>query len=158
MTSSYGDGMRDDVSAEGAAFATLLRDARSNRGLTQDDVIRATSVSRSTYLRWESGGVERPELKQVRDVCVFLGIHPGYAAIALGLMTREELGLPPEQFDPVVVEAGAILADDSQPASSRAALKHMLQAALGMWREATRMPEPKEPRGADLVRRRRPVR
>lgn len=154
MTSSYGDGMRDDVSSEGAAFATLLREARKEQGLTQDDVIIATRISRSTYLRWEGGGVDRPDLKQVRDVCKFLGVNPGYAAIALGLMTREDLDLPPEQFDPVVVEAGKILADDSHPAGSRAALRKMLHAALDLWREAAGMPEPKEPRGADLVRRR----
>ena len=160
MTSSYRDGMRDDVSAEGAAFATLLRDARKQRGLTQDDVIRDTNVSRSTYLRWEGGGAERPDLPSVRMVCVYLGIHPGFAAIALGLMTREELGLPPQekQLDPVVVEIGTILADDGQTAGARAALRKMLHSALEIWRSAVNMPEPKEPRGEDLMRRRTPVR
>ncbi|WP_231953636.1 helix-turn-helix transcriptional regulator [Actinoplanes derwentensis] len=150
--------MRNEVSAEGSAFATLLRDARRNRGETQDDVILATGVSRSTYLRWEAGGVDSPNLKQVRDVCRFLGIHPGHAGIALGLMSREDLGLSPEPFDPVVVKAGTILADENQPARARAALRKALQAALDMWRAAADLPEPKEPRGADLMPRRRNIR
>jgi hypothetical protein len=73
-------------------------------------------------------------------------------------MTREDLGLPPERFDPVVIEAGKALADESQPAGSRTALRKMLQAALDMWSEAVRLPAPKEPSGAKLVRRRRTVR
>src|SRR5688500_2783132 len=111
--SGYGAAVREHISAEGAAFATLLREQRAERSVTQDDVIAAASVSRSTYLRWESGDIGRPDWKQVREVCVFLGFHPGLAAIALGLLTRDELGMPPEEptYAPEVVEIGRILAD-----------------------------------------------
>lgn len=158
LTGGYGPAMREDASREGAAFATLLRETRTERRLLQEDVIRGTSVSRSTYLRWEAGDVGRPEPKQVREVCLFLGINPRRAAVALGLCTNDELDLPPDEpkYEPVVVEIGQILADSSIPDAARAALRHALDAALNLWRMAVSMPEPKEP--APVVASRRSAR
>ena len=155
-TSGYVLAVREGESSEGAAFAALLRAARTTKGLTQDDVIKSTSLSRSTYLRWEGGEAPRPDLKQVREVCLFLDINPREASVALGLCTNYELGLPPPEpeFDPVTLEIGRILADPSQPAASRAALTHALESALVLWRMAVAMPQPTEPRGSDLSARR----
>jgi hypothetical protein len=45
-----------------------------------------------------------------------------------------------------------------QTPGAQAALRKVLHAALDVWRAAVNMPEPKEPRGADLVRRRSSLR
>ncbi|MBB4747772.1 helix-turn-helix domain-containing protein [Actinoplanes lobatus] len=150
--------MRDDVTPEGAAFAELLRSARKDAGLLQDDVIQRSGVSRSTYLRWEAGDGVRPDLRYVRKVCQVLGINPRRAAIALGLVTPADLDLAPDEseYDPMVVEINRVLADASVPDAARAALRHTLDAAMNLWRTAVAMPEPHEPRGADLARRRTP--
>lgn len=155
LTSSYGLGVRNEPTSKGMAFATLLRTARTERGLTQGDVIANTSVSRSTYLRWESGDAQLPNIDQVRDVCLYLGIRPTVAAVALGLLTEEELGY---LFDPIVVEIGEILFDPSTSPAARAALRHSLDAALRLWRMAVAMPEPIEPSGESLRRRQQKAR
>ena len=157
MASGYGLGVRNEPGSKGMAFAALLRTARTERGLKQGDVIANTSVSRSTYLRWEAGDAQLPNIDQVRDVCLYLGIKTPAAAVALGLCTEEELGLPAPadepQFDPVAVEIGKILSDPSTSPAARAALKHSLDAALTLWRMAVAMPEPIEPSGRSLSRR-----
>lgn len=156
VTGSYGFAMREDASPEGAAFATLLRESRAERGLLQEDVIRATSISRSTYLRWEAGGIDRPDPRQVREVCLVLGINPRRSAVALGLVTNDELGLPPDEpkYHPAVVQIGRILADPSVPEPARDALLHTLHAALNLWQMTVSMPVPHEPSGDALTKRR----
>lgn len=97
-------------------FAQLLRAGRKAKGWTQEDVIEEAGLSRSTYLRWEAGRVERPDPDQVRAVCRVLHIDPREAAVALGYLTREEIGLgpePPRMFDATVEEVVQILQDPS---------------------------------------------
>jgi transcriptional regulator with XRE-family HTH domain len=154
-TSGYAGDVREDSTPEGVAFASLLRAARTDRQLLQDDVIRNTRLSRSTYLRWEAGGAQRPDFKQVRDVCVYLGIDPRRAAISLGLFTSEELDMAEDlRFDPLVIEVGRMLADESIPEQTRAALRHAIDAAVSLWFTAASMAAPVEPSGAELARRR----
>lgn len=98
----------------GHDFAQLLRAGRKAKGWTQEDVIEEAGLSRSTYLRWEAGRVERPDPEQVRAVCRVLTIDPREAAVALGYLTREEIGLgpePPRMFDATVEEVVRILQD-----------------------------------------------
>lgn len=155
-TSGYGLDVRDAETPEGTAFADLLRAGRAaaTPALKQDDVINNTSVSRSTYLRWEGGDVSsRPDLKQVREVCLFIGINPTQAAVALGLCTADEINPSPSEpeFDPVALEIGRILADRSHP-ESHAALTRALESAVSLWRMAVAMPEPHEPGRSELTR------
>ncbi|MDM4721117.1 helix-turn-helix domain-containing protein [Micromonospora sp. WMMA1363] len=98
----------------GRDFAQLIRGGRAAKGWTQEDVIEEAGLSRSTYLRWEAGRVERPDPEQVRAVCRVLGIDPREAAVALGYLTREEMGLgpePPRILDATVEEVIEILQD-----------------------------------------------
>jgi len=156
-SSSYGVGMRD-ATAESTAFATFLKEARKARGVSVDDVAEHTSVTRATYFRWEGGEVASPNLRQVREVCVFLQVPPARAGIALGLLTPEDITIQPaEPFDPVVVEIGRILAEE-MPVSERAALLKALDAALNLWRSVVSMQVPKEPSGTELGRRTRTIR
>lgn len=155
VNGGYGVAMRDDVNPEGAPFAELLRSARRDARLLQDDVISRSGVSRSTYLRWEAGDVGRPDLRSVRAVCLVLGVNPRRAAIALGLVTPAELDTADAgDYDPVVVEINRVLTNPDVPHASRAALRHALDAALNLWRTAVSMPEPHEPSGDELTTRR----
>lgn len=157
LSSGYGVAMREDVTSEGAPFADLLRGARRDAGLLQEDVIQRSGVSRSTYLRWEAGDVgRRPDLDGVRAVCRVLDVNPRSAAIALGLVTPSELGLTPDgsEYDPIIVEINLVLTDSTVPGPARAALRHTLAAALNLWRTAVAMPEPREPSRTDLTKRR----
>jgi transcriptional regulator with XRE-family HTH domain len=180
LISGYGVGMRD-ASPGSTAFATLLKEARKARGVGPLEVINATSVNKSTYFRWEAGEVASPNLLQVREVCLFLRIPPTLAGIALGLLTPEDLAA-----DPVLVEIGTVLAGPLPAASrtalrraledapvivqicqtmattmapnARAAMARALDGALSMWQAAIAMEPPREPSGAELVRRARTAR
>lgn len=111
QSSPYGVHMPTE---RGLAFATLIATAREKKKWRQEDLADHTGVSRRTITRWESGYADRPDLKQVRVVCLALGILPIRAAVALGLVTEEEAGLPPEpprQLDPVAEEILAMWED-----------------------------------------------
>lgn len=103
----------------GIAFATLIRDARRRAGMTQEQLVYESGVSRATIKRWEGGDVGFPRPDQVRSVCHVLGIDPREAAIALGYITREEAGLPPipppPQYTPTEAEILEILRDPRVP-------------------------------------------
>lgn len=99
---------------KGHAFSQLIRAGRKKKAWTQEDLIEESGVSRSTILRWEAGKVERPDPEQVRAVFRALGLDPREAAVALGYLTREEIGLspePPRVFDATVEEVIEILQD-----------------------------------------------
>lgn len=156
----YGGAMQPDADATGAAFAALLRAARRARSASQDDVIAATGVSRSTYLRWEAGNVGRPDPGQVTQVCRFLRLNPPEAALALGFGSdtdyQQQAQEPP--FEELIVDIGRILADDAVPQAARAALRHAVRGAFESWQMAMAIREPHEPSGNDLARRPNSVR
>lgn len=161
ITSGYGAHMRDMTGGTNAAFARLLHDARIAKGLRQEDVWGSCSVSRATYGRWERGEIDSPDPRDVREVCLFLGIDPRLAAVALGLVTMEEMSRPLDGTDSdiatgeymAVAEAKRTVSDPTVPEAQRKALNHAVEAALNLWKSAVAMPEPKEPAGADLARR-----
>ncbi|MEU7980546.1 helix-turn-helix transcriptional regulator [Micromonospora sp. NPDC049081] len=75
----------------GQAFAALIVAARRRHGLTQDDVIVRSKVSRSTLLRWEAGDATRPNPDHVRAVCNAVGVDQRDALMALGYLTTDEI-------------------------------------------------------------------
>lgn len=128
QTDPFPNTYRHDVPSptnpRGAAFAALLREARRERGWTQDTLVEASGVSRSTILRWEGGDASRPDPDQVRAVCLALGIDPLRAAVALGYLTPEDLrpsGEPRRPLDPTQEEVLDILQDPEVPAAEKAA-------------------------------------
>jgi transcriptional regulator with XRE-family HTH domain len=65
--------------------ARALADARE-RGMTDDDIERATGVGSSTFHRWQRGQIGRaPSIDRVRAFCRGLGIRPRDALLALGV-------------------------------------------------------------------------
>lgn len=112
--SGYRDDVPNDVPERGRNFANLIREARRNKGMTQQQVIDGTGMSKTTIIRWESGNAERPDPDQVRTVCAFLDIDPRRAAVALGYLSPDELGSPDvagRTLDPAILEVIEALED-----------------------------------------------
>ncbi|TDC25948.1 XRE family transcriptional regulator, partial [Micromonospora sp. 15K316] len=77
-------------------LAKLIRDARTELGWTQDELATASGVSRPTIQRYENAKTSTPEFELVRAIVVALNVDPREIPVALGLVTRDEMGLPPE--------------------------------------------------------------
>lgn len=91
---SYGRRVPSQPTPHGQAFAELIRDARKAAGITQVELADRAGLARTTIARWESGAADRPGSEEVRIACRMLGIDPRRAAIALGLLTEEEVWSP----------------------------------------------------------------
>ncbi|MDG4791919.1 helix-turn-helix transcriptional regulator [Micromonospora sp. WMMD1102] len=110
------------------AFANLIKQGRQQRGWRQEDLVAASGVSRRTLTRWEGGDAERPDLDQVRAVCIALGIRPIDAAIALGLLDADEIDQPPPPpTDPRADELLDVLQDTRIPTAAKEALLTLLR-------------------------------
>lgn len=111
---AYGIGVPSIPNPRGEQFARLIRDARKQAGMSQDDLAEQAGVNRSTVIRWESGDASRPDPDQVRAVCIILGIDPQQAAIALGYLRPEDLPAPDtggRKLDPRILEVIEALED-----------------------------------------------
>jgi transcriptional regulator with XRE-family HTH domain len=98
------------VLSSGERFAQLIRTARQDAGLSQEELAHQVGLSRVTLVRWESGDTTRPEPAQVRAVCLLLDIDPREAAIALGYITREEAySSEPKLLPPFIEEVIELL-------------------------------------------------
>jgi transcriptional regulator with XRE-family HTH domain len=144
---SYRERMRDIPDSPGRRFATLIKDARKAKGLTQDDLSAASGVTRQTIIRYESGEASAPRSDQVRAVCSALGIDPRDATIALGFVTREELGFPPppSPLQPELLDIQRFLADERIPQRIRDNLLRGVKAAKDVWLDGHSIKAPKEP-------------
>lgn len=145
----YGDGVADLAGdTPGRRFGRLIREARLRKGWTQDDVVARSDVSMPTLRRWEAGNAERPEPDLVRSVTRALDIDAREAPVALGYVTREEMGLPPEpprQFDLNLEQLIAIFEDPEVPASVK---EEVRQFALFRTRPAEEPERPARRRAA----------
>lgn len=132
---SYRVRMHDTEVGPGHRFATLIKDARDQRGWTQEDLVNASGVSRQTIIRYESGKATNPQPAEVRAVCSALELDPREAVIALGYVTRAELELPPPEprMDPLLARAARTLADARVPASAKDLLRSGIKHALEAW-------------------------
>ncbi|MBO3736594.1 helix-turn-helix domain-containing protein [Actinoplanes flavus] len=108
---------REGHASAGERFAALIRRARKEAGVSQEDLSEATGISRSQLIRWESGKVERPEPEAVRAVCSALEIDPREAAVALGYLTHDEVFAP---FKPLPRKLQQILEVLEDPTLSKA--------------------------------------
>lgn len=112
----------------------LIREAREDRGWTQTDLAEHSGVSRPTIQRYENAKTA-PEFDKVRAIVLALDVDPREIPVALGLVTREEMGLPPERvqarrFDATTEEILSLLEDDRVSAAERQAYRELLRAQL----------------------------
>lgn len=120
---SWQNGYRDVMANEadrGRAFADLIRNARKDKGWTQDVLVAESGVTKSTLVRWESGRAERPDPDQVKTLCRTLGLDPRLAAIALGYLDESDLNAPPpRRIDPAILEVIEALEDPTVPTAKK---------------------------------------
>lgn len=79
---------------------TLLRKARKDRGLTQDEVAAALDIYKSVLSRLESGELEDPKFGIVAKLAYLYNLDLNEIAAAAGLPTRGEVRGPSEIEDP----------------------------------------------------------
>ena len=136
LTSHYGVHM--PTPERGQAFARLIVEGRKRRGWRQEDLEKASGVSRRTITRWENGDAQKTEADKVRAVVRVLGINPLEAAIALGYVNPEEDDTPePVHRDPALQELIEMFEDPSVPEATKT-------AALDYLRYLRNKPQPPE--------------
>lgn len=155
---SYCARMHDTEASYGNALATLIKEGRARLGMTQEDLEVASGVSRQTISRYESGKAANPRAEEARAVARVLQIDPRELPVALGYVTREEIGLPPAPppLDPALGAAAKLLSSDDIPAAAKDNLRRLLNAAVDFTYETLglrRPPTPKVERPQRSVRR-----
>lgn len=141
LTGTYRHGVPANDNPRGEAFANLIREGRRAKGWTQDRLVEASGVSRSTVLRWEAGDASRPDPDQVRAVCLALGIDPRRAAVALGYLTADEVAAMDSRGHPLSQEEEEILAilrDPSVPSAEKGPLVEYLRFLGGQRRQGNK--------------------
>ena len=99
-------------------FARILREARNQRGWTQEQLAVAAGVSTPTVQRYEYGKTTTPDPDSARRIFRALDLDPRIIPVVLGYITAEEMGLPPDfmrQFDPRIAAVIAALEDSTVP-------------------------------------------
>lgn len=82
--------MTDDAAIR---LGNAVREARGQRGWTQDQLAEASGVSRPTINRCENAkGVTRPHT--ARALFLALGLDPRHLPVLLGHVTADEMGVP----------------------------------------------------------------
>lgn len=145
---------------DAATFATWLRKAREDAGWTKTEAIRAVGedgvdIKERTYTHWESGTIEKPDPRQVRKACLRLGLSVHEAAVELGILTREELDLPPSPpaVPSTIRNVLSLLRAPQVPEEAKKSLLRHIQAAVDFWAEQLGVPRPpREPSAADRAK------
>lgn len=152
----YSDGVAQagqDPPAAGDTFAMWLRGARIDAGWAKIAATEALAelkppILERTYFRWESGDIASPNPAQVRRACLRLGLDPREAAVALGIVSRQELELPPAP-PPMPREVRNILyllRAPEVPDPAKKQLLHHLQGAVDFWAQQLGVRSLREPR------------
>jgi transcriptional regulator with XRE-family HTH domain len=105
-----------------------LREAKS-RGMTIEDVVKATGVSSATFYRWRNGDwTKDPRASQVRQFCEGLGI-PVDAAYRLLGWSADGPPQPEEPIDlePDMKEVARRLRDPNVPESEKQEIRAMIR-------------------------------
>jgi transcriptional regulator with XRE-family HTH domain len=103
-------------------FARVIREAREQRGWTQDDLAENADVSRPTVQRYEGGKTATPEPEKARQIFRALGLDPRLIPVLLGYVTAEEMGvdpIPPRVFSRTTEDILAILEDPKVSAAQK---------------------------------------
>jgi len=134
-----------------ATFATWLRAAREQAGWTKGRAVDALEalepkIAARTYMRYESGETE-PSGKDIRRICDTLKLDRRRAAIALGIVSDDELGLPAEEpLDPLAMRINGALRDQATSDDAKELLRQQLSNVLDLWVRALNMTAPREAR------------
>lgn len=148
-------GDRDEPQTGDDTFASWLRRARSDAGwgkMAATEALADVGIRERTYFRWESGDIVKPDPAEIRKACLVLGIDPREAAIALGIVTREEMDLPPAPppVPATIRNVLSLLRAEQVPEEAKKSLLRHIQGAVDFWAEQLGVPRPpREPSHAD---------
>lgn len=125
----YRDAMQPDEAGV-KQLGALIKQVRIARRWTQKDLAEESGVSIETIKRYENGKIREPEREPVRNIIRALDIDPREIPIALGLVTREEMGLPPtpQHHQPLIQRIIDALEDPDVTDDERAAILGVLEA------------------------------
>ncbi len=106
----------------------LLREARG-RGMTIDEIVKATKVSSATLYRWRNADwTKDPRASQVRSFCEGLGAP---VQVAYRLLGWTEDGTPqpsePLEMEPDMQEVARRLRDPNVPESEKQEIRAMIR-------------------------------
>lgn len=125
--------MSDSAQVRAAKFGRfvnrVLREAREQRGMTVDDIVKATGVSSATLYRWRSGDwTKDPRASQVRSFCEGLGVP---VSIAYRLLGWAEEGEPqptePLELEPDMHEVARRLRDPNVSEAEKQEIRAMIR-------------------------------
>jgi transcriptional regulator with XRE-family HTH domain len=71
-----------DRQAASKVLGSLLRNARTKKGLTQKEAAEIAGCSHTDYCRYETGRT-LPELERIYDLCKALKLNPGKVLLTL---------------------------------------------------------------------------
>lgn len=126
----YRDAMPDDQPGPGR-LGQLIKQERLNRRWTQKELAARAGVSEETVKRYESGKTKYPDVEPVRSIFRTLNIDVREIPVALGLVSREEMGLPrtpPRRFSATTERLIDALEDRSVSDDERKAILWLLEA------------------------------
>jgi transcriptional regulator with XRE-family HTH domain len=107
-----------------------LADARA-RGMTDNDIQKATGVGQSTFHRWRRGQGDRlPTIERVQAFCAGLEMPIQPALDALG-MSDVRVPTPPPALDPDVARVLRRLNDPAVPEAEKTAIRSVLRLLGG---------------------------
>lgn len=115
-----------------ARFGDVLKDARSQAGLLQDQVATAAGIDQATISKWERG-IAAPDLDVVLRIEKVYGLRPGALTSVLGWMPCEPtIAIPPivrskVQQSPTRSEVEQLAATVREMSAELAALRAQVQ-------------------------------
>lgn len=132
---------------ESRELATLLRERRAIMQLTQQEVADRAGISRQTYNKYESGKTPNPKPGELRAVCRALELDPREIPVALGFVTREEIGLPPQEppLPRSLVRVVSLLRAEQVPQQHKDQLLKIIDTALDFWYQQLGIRDIREP-------------
>lgn len=114
--------MTDAPTSGTQRLGRLIREAREARGWSQVKLATEAKVGRATVQRYELGTVPTPDPDTVRPIFRALELDYREAIVALGFITREEVGLVGAPQPPLTAterEVIQTLKDPSVPAAQK---------------------------------------
>lgn len=114
-------------------LAELIRTTREDLRWTQDELADRAGVSRPTVQRYENGKTKTPESAVLARIFKALGLDRRELAAILGILSRDELALPPQPARILSARTRdllELLEDPDLPDEEKDAYAEMLRARL----------------------------
>ncbi|WP_433460758.1 helix-turn-helix domain-containing protein [Micromonospora sp. CA-248212] len=125
-------------------LATLIKDGRAAAGWRQEDLADATGIGLRTLKRYENAQSDKPDREHLIAIFQVLNLDRRELAAILGILSRDELALPPEPARIISARTQELLdliENPDLPDHEREAYTEMLRARLRGRRQRASNPE-----------------